>query len=110
MSNPVEINVCCGQEEFPCILLDEGFALVLFSENALKVEIDGVHIGDVIEIDRGHAIRTVSRKHPCQSRFLLAWDDENPNPVARVAEVINHFGGKCIGYLPGDRDQLRKIQ
>lgn len=102
-SNPAEINVFCGNTVFPCLALEGGFALVLFSEKALSVEIDGIHVGDVIEIDKGHAIRTVSRKHPCQSRFLLAWDDENPAPIERVAEAINHFGGKCIGYLPEKR-------
>lgn len=98
-----EVNVYCGGEVFPGLRLDGNFVLVLFSENALNAEVHGVHVGDVIEVDKDHAIRTISRIHEYQSRFLLAWDDDRPSPVDRVIDTITRYQGRCIGYLAESR-------
>ena len=98
-----EILVSLGNYAFPCLPLEEGHALVLFSEDALNLEEVGIHVGDVIEIGpEKEAVRTVARKHVYQSRFLLAWDGD-VSPVGRVVDVISHYGGRCIGYLPERR-------
>jgi hypothetical protein len=98
-----EINVYVGDQSIPCLALDGGAALVLLSEKAVEAAKDGIHIADIIAVRDGKAVRTVSRHYLYQSEFLLAWDDPDVNPVLRVAETINSFGGHCVGYLPDRR-------
>lgn len=109
-----EINVYCRGTVIPCLCLENGLALVLFSENVLSAQAHGIHVGDVISTEKNTdiiaaevadvtAVRTVARNYAYQSRFLLAWDADRPSPVERVIDTITTFGGKCIGYLSEKR-------